>query len=212
MILAFDTSGPYCAVALLRDGQIVFEAQEEMAKGQADRLTPLLEKALESAEIGWPDLTALAVGTGPGNFTGIRIGVSAARGLAMGLGIPAIGVTGFEALAFDAPKAPLLLTLPAPRETIYVQAVNAGTTSTVQIMAPDEISQATEKTVVVGTQSKQIAKRLSLKFARPAFAPAPAIAHVAASKLSTDTEAPKPFYVRPPDAAPAADPPPTILP
>ena len=54
---------------------------------------PLLEDVLAEAGIGWRDLAAIGVGTGPGNFTGVRISVAAARGLALGLGIPAIGVT-----------------------------------------------------------------------------------------------------------------------
>ena len=64
-----------------------------MAKGQAERLMPMLEELLAEAGIAWRIFAPLAVGTGPGNFTGVRISVAAARGLALGLGIPAIGVT-----------------------------------------------------------------------------------------------------------------------
>lgn len=93
-ILGFDTSGPWCAAAVLDGGALHLRA-EEMGRGQAERLVPLLEELLAEAGLRWADLDALGVGVGPGNFTGIRIGVSTARGLALGLGIPAHGVTGF---------------------------------------------------------------------------------------------------------------------
>ena len=70
-----------------------------MEKGQAERLMPLISELLAEAGVVLADVTAIAVGTGPGNFTGVRIAVAAARGLALGLGVPAIGVTRLEALA-----------------------------------------------------------------------------------------------------------------
>ena len=70
-----------------------------MQRGQAERLVPLLEELLARNSLGWQDLGALAVGVGPGNFTGIRISVAAARGLALALKIPCIGVSQFEAVS-----------------------------------------------------------------------------------------------------------------
>ncbi|OYW58073.1 MAG: tRNA (adenosine(37)-N6)-threonylcarbamoyltransferase complex dimerization subunit type 1 TsaB, partial [Rhodobacterales bacterium 12-65-15] len=95
-LLAFDTSVAHCAAALLLPDRLILR-EEAMEKGQAERLMPLLEEILADGGIGWHDLSALAVGTGPGNFTGVRIAVAAARGLALGLKIPAIGVTLLEA-------------------------------------------------------------------------------------------------------------------
>lgn len=73
-----------------------------MAKGQAERLFPLLEEVLAEAGLSWSDLDAIGVGIGPGNFTGVRISVAAARGLSLSLGIPAAGVSATEAAACDA--------------------------------------------------------------------------------------------------------------
>jgi len=84
-----------------------------MARGQAERLMPMLEEMLAQAGHAWRDLAAIGVGTGPGNFTGIRIAVSAARGLSLALGVPAIGVSGFEILARIV-EEPALLMIPAP--------------------------------------------------------------------------------------------------
>ena len=94
-ILAFDTSGPYCAAALL-DGDTLLAQVDDMPKGQAEHIMGLLEDLLAKAVLSWGNLDALAVGTGPGNFTGVRISVAAARGLAMGLNIPAYGVNGLS--------------------------------------------------------------------------------------------------------------------
>jgi len=77
VLLAFDTSAAHCAAAVLAGDAIRVERREPMARGQAERLMPLLEEVLAEAGLGWHDLDALAVGIGPGNFTGIRIAVSA---------------------------------------------------------------------------------------------------------------------------------------
>ncbi|MEM8841426.1 MAG: tRNA (adenosine(37)-N6)-threonylcarbamoyltransferase complex dimerization subunit type 1 TsaB, partial [Pseudomonadota bacterium] len=95
MILAIDTSTAQCAVALGRDGAIEIR-RELMARGHAEALFPMIDALLGGDYEG---LTGIAVCTGPGSFTGIRIGVSAARGLALGCGIACVGITRFEALA-----------------------------------------------------------------------------------------------------------------
>ena len=71
-VLAFDCSGPWCRAALIVGGKVI-QRDEPMEKGQAERLMPLLDDLLAEAGLGWGDLAAVAVGTGPGNFTGVRI-------------------------------------------------------------------------------------------------------------------------------------------
>ena len=104
LILAFDTSAARCAAALVSGGRVLAARDEAMDRGQAERLLPMLEAMLAEAGVGWAALDGLAVCTGPGNFTGLRIAVAAVRGLALALGVPAVGVTAFEALA--APAGP----------------------------------------------------------------------------------------------------------
>ena len=125
LLLAFDTSAAHCAAALLSGDRALAEALEPMEKGQAERLMPFLEDLLTRAGVGWHDLTALAVGTGPGNFTGVRIAVAAARGLALGLGIPAVGVTRFQALGHGQPR-PLTVIEDARRGEVYVQRLDTS--------------------------------------------------------------------------------------
>lgn len=100
LVLSFDTAAAHCAAALVSGDQILGAMSEPLFKGQAERLIPMLEELLTGAGKNWSDLDLIAVGIGPGNFTGVRISVSAARGLALSLGIPAVGVSVFEALAF----------------------------------------------------------------------------------------------------------------
>ena len=104
LVLGFDTSAAHCAAALLSGDRLIASVTEDMTKGQAERLMPLIEEMLAGAGTGWRDLSLIGVGTGPGNFTGIRISVAAARGLALSLGIPAIGIGAAEALAYGLPR------------------------------------------------------------------------------------------------------------
>ena len=163
-----------------------------MAKGQAERLVPLLDEVLAGAGVVWADVTAIAVGVGPGNFTGIRIAVALARGLALGLGIPAVGVTGFEALAHSA-KLPVVVALEAPRGQAYVQEFTAGGPGKADIVAvaPDGV------------------RRMAAVDLAGFVA---AMAQVGRAKAASAQPRPAPFYLRSADAAPASDPPPVILP
>src|SRR5579859_1792491 len=93
-ILALDTATRATAVALAGAGPDVLEARDDPTAGRrpnhATRLLPLAAMLLERAHIDWANLEQIAVGIGPGTFTGLRIGVATARGLAHGLGIPLV--------------------------------------------------------------------------------------------------------------------------
>jgi len=118
-VIVFDTSDQYIAAALYRGKQKVKAAIEFMNRGQAERLMSLLNELLEGSSLNWSDVGKIGVCTGPGNFTGIRISVSAARGLALGLKIPAIGVTSFETTLYGYGDENLAL-LPANKGFYYV--------------------------------------------------------------------------------------------
>ncbi len=197
-ILAFDTSAAHCAAAVFSDGRVVMRL-EEMQKGQAERLLPLLAEVLAEAGKGWQDLTALAVGTGPGNFTGVRIAVAAARGLALGLGIPAIGVTRLEALAHGLPR-PLSVIEDARRDEVYVQGFSDQPETA-------HLAPAADPGALYDLRTGTAAGPGALPAAVPLVE---AIARIAASRH--DAPRPAPFYLRGADAAPPSDPPPTILP
>ena len=100
-VLALDTAAAQCAVAVVSGDHIVRRV-ERVRRGQAELLFPLIGEALAEFGADYSDLTRIVCCTGPGSFVGVRIAVSAARGLSLGLHCPAIGVTRFEALAADA--------------------------------------------------------------------------------------------------------------
>ncbi|MFC3181488.1 tRNA (adenosine(37)-N6)-threonylcarbamoyltransferase complex dimerization subunit type 1 TsaB [Cypionkella sinensis] len=193
LILAFDTSAAHCAAALL-SGDRIWLKSEAMDKGQAERLMPLITELLAEAGKALADVTAIGVGTGPGNFTGVRISVAAARGLALGLAVPAIGVTRLEAAAFGLPR-PVTVVEDARRDEVYVQRFAADGPGPAQIMAAGVVVEG----AVAGRDGLH-----SLPIAE-------AIARIAATRAGTAQPRPAPFYLRGADAAPSSDPPPVIL-
>lgn len=197
-ILAFDTSAAHCAAALLLPDRLILR-DEAMEKGQAERLVPLLEEVLAEGGLAWADLRALAVGTGPGNFTGVRIAVAAARGLALGLKIPAVGITRLEALAYGLPR-PLVVVEDARRGQVYVQLFTPGAAGPAHLA---------DKVVPTVAATGSAAGEAALP---PAMPLVEAIARIGADRAATPQPRPAPFYLRGADAAPPADPPPVILP
>ena len=124
MILGIDTSAAQCAVALLgsplESGGAVVE-RRAMERGHAEHLFPMIDAVLARAGIGYDRLDRIAVCTGPGSFTGVRIGVAAARGIALGRGIPVVGISRFEALAAQV-GGPVAVCLSGRGGMIYLQA------------------------------------------------------------------------------------------
>ena len=224
-VLAFDTSAAHCAAAVVRGDLVLAHRVEPMTRGQAERLFPLLDEMLAEAGMQWGDLAAIGVGTGPGNFTGIRISVAAARGLALGLGVPAIGVTATEAAAFDLPR-PCHVVVPLRGDEVVWQefpATEAAGEGNLAAIA--QHGAALPQTAVPAALSQQgvfsDGPRLAMRAALP-FGPAPlgpawplpvAIARIAAKRATRGPlPRPAPVYLRAADAAPPRDPPPPILP
>ncbi|PRY25564.1 tRNA threonylcarbamoyl adenosine modification protein YeaZ [Aliiruegeria haliotis] len=211
--LAFDTSAAHCTAAVLAGGDILAHRHEEMARGQAERLAPLIEELLAEAGIAPSDLDAIGTGIGPGNFTGVRISVALARGLSLSVGIPAVGVSSLEALALDLPR-PVLSSLDARRAGVYLQLADPEPEP--PQLCPLDALPATlfrDGLVCVGDHAETLAGNLSAEVAKPVHPLAVAIARIAASRRHlTDLPRPAPLYLRAADAAPPADPPPEILP
>lgn len=205
-VLAFDTSAAHIAASVLKDGQIIGTHFEERTKGQAEALMPVLENLLEGADVSWPDLTRIGVGIGPGNFTGIRISVSAARGLALGLRIPAVGVSMLDALAFGTEGIVTSL-IDARRDHIYFQTFGQGPSSP-QISETAALQNLPGS--LIGFQSEQLATRFGTTSTLPAYPIADSIAMIAATRQDTKTR-PAPLYLRPADAAPARDAAPRVI-
>jgi tRNA threonylcarbamoyl adenosine modification protein YeaZ len=186
LILAFDTSAARCAAAVVSGGRVLAARDEGTDRGQAERLLPMLEEALAEAGVGWGDLDGIGVCTGPGNFTGVRIAVAAARGLALALGVPAVGVTAFEALAEPAGYATVAIL--DRRGTVFVQRFRDGEPLGEPAAGADR------------EPLPEAAIRVDCAV----------LARIAARRLGS-APPPAPLYLRPADAMPPAEAPPPIL-
>lgn len=127
-ILGIDTSAAACAAALWRDGAVMAAERRDMARGHAEALMPMIERVM--AGLAYEALAAVAVTAGPGAFTGLRIGLAAARGIALAARIPAIGVSAFAAVAAAIPTAArrgraLAVAIDTKRGDVYLQCFDA---------------------------------------------------------------------------------------
>ena len=212
LVLAFDTSAAHCAAALLCGEEVLSTAREDMAKGQAERLFPLLEEMLAGAGHGWQDLHVIGVCTGPGNFTGVRIAVASARGLALSLEIPAIGVTMLEALAYEQ-KGRSASLVDARRERFFCQIFQDGAaTSEPELIARDDLPARLAGVAQINRAAPLPATALCGIPSHARAAPVIAVARIARQQLGQENPRPAPLYLRPANAALPADPPPVILP
>lgn len=125
MLLAFDTATPFVTVALHDGDDVVAELRSERSMKHGEQLAPLVEQALAEAGLVRQDLTAIAVGVGPGPFTGLRVGLVTARTLALVLEIPVYGVCSLDVLAVEAVdtgtvSADFLVATDARRKEVYL--------------------------------------------------------------------------------------------
>lgn len=211
LILCIDTAGADCAVLVWRDGAVLADLRETLGRGHAERLAPMTQEALAQAGVAVTDMDRVAVLTGPGSFAGVRVGVAFARGLAMTLEIPALGVSAFDLAARAHADAPLLAaTHDAARGEIAFRLYQYGTphdggdAGGVRRLALAEaaadIAAAGAAPLLAGSGAALLA---------PLIPGARAAAHGPAdlalmARLAADCDPaafpPAPLYIRPPDA------------
>ena len=215
LILAIDTALDACSAGVLDTDAATMIAQESepMKRGHAEALMPLIARVVKQAGIAFADLDRIAVTTGPGSFTGLRVGLSAARGFALAANRPVVGLTTLTAYA--APivsrngEQPVISAIDARHDHVYFQAVSGdGSPLILPRVAP--IEQALEASRfgaphLVGNAARLLAERWPAD-APPPFAvdaqPAPDIAWVAwlGAAVSPDAAPARPYYLRAPDA------------
>lgn len=215
IILAIDTASTLCA-ACVHDAEAGEERGRfviDIGKGHAEHLMAVVEAAMKQAGASYPDLGAVAVSVGPGSFTGVRVGVSVARGLAMALKIPAIGVTTLEAIAAGARERfgarSVMSALDAGRGEINA-AVYDELGMPVYGPAVTAFSDAAElarrySPVLAGTAAMAIADEASGRFEiGSTLATADIGIYAKLAALKGGGEKPKPLYLREADAKPQA--------
>ena len=222
-ILAFDTCFESCSVAVAVDagtaGMRCWTRFERMQTGQAERLVPMIGEVMTEAGIAFTDLDRIAVTVGPGTFTGARIGIAAARALALSLDVPVVSFTSFEVMSRDpnlniTPEEHLLIAADARRGEVYVH--DAGAERSAEREQPQLLAIAdaaklggTETLVIAGTGGELVATAAkALGRAARAILPGlqPRMENVMAAAVKRDPSGlpPRPLYLRPPDAKPQA--------
>ena len=131
-ILAIDTALEACAAAVLdtEQGKVIARESKAMTRGHAEALMPLIERVMIQSGGGFDSLDRFAVTVGPGSFTGLRVGIAAARGLALATGKPAVGLTTLSAFAAPLIAAddthPVVVAIDARHEHVYLQVFGPG--------------------------------------------------------------------------------------
>ena len=227
-LLALDAAGAACSVALWREGRIVAHRSTAMRRGQAEHLVPMIEAVMDAADTTYDALDALAVTVGPGGFTGVRIGLATARGLALALRRPLIGISNFDAVAAAVPAAErtgrlLAVVLDSKRHEFYVQAFAPPEEGALEPHGPQSLGPGAAVSpealaawlpagpvlvagdaAPVALAALRAARREASSANSPGLADAAQVAAVVVARPfpRADAEAPQPLYLRPPDVTP----------
>lgn len=214
-LLALDSASTACSAAVLVDGAVVAERFAAMDRGQAEALVPMIADVLAAAAVEATALAGVAVTVGPGAFTGVRIGLAAARGLALAAGIPCIGITTLEAVAEPALRElgageTLVAVIESKRAELFLQAFDAALNPISEPFAESPAAAVRRlpegNLLLAGDGAERMRAALGAR-ARMSSSGAPraaAFAPLAARRLGAGVPAlpPRPFYMRPPDARP----------
>lgn len=215
-ILAFDTATAACSAAVMRHGRVVARRFELREAGHAEHLMPMIEAVMDEAALDYQSIDRIAVTVGPGTFTGLRIGLAAARGLAIAAQVPVVGVTTLETMAAGAsatavPGAMIIAAIDARRGEVYAQSFDREAAA---LAPPAVLSLAAaaalvsgKAVVLVGTGAPLLAP-LMVEGGRavhvaegPGLPDAAVLAAIAARlAITPGTAPPAPLYLRAPDA------------
>ena len=215
LILAIDTALDACSAGVLDTDAARMIAQESvpMKRGHAEALMPLIARIIREAGIAFAELDRIAVTTGPGSFTGLRVGLSAARGIALAADKPVVGLTTLTAYAApivsENGKRPVISAIDARHDHVYFQVVSGdGSPLILPRVAPIEEALGASRfgaPHLVGNAARLLADRWPADVPPPFRVdaqPAPDIAWVAwlGAAVSPDTAPARPYYLRAPDA------------
>lgn len=195
LILALDTSANFVSIALLDESRVLAIAEEEMERGQAEALMPMIQNVMQQAHKTMQDVQGIAVTVGPGSFTGVRIGLATARAFGLALHIPVYGVTCFEAWAYHLGR-PCTVVLDSKRDDYFVQSFDGEDKP---LNLPAIKSSAQLKTEMpfeaIGTGAETLSDEIGCKTIFKLSPIALAAGRIALSRLNKPLP-PEPFYMR----------------
>ncbi len=201
-ILAIDTALGLCSAAVVDDGRVLASGSEAMQMGHQERLAPLVAEVMAEANLAFSDLDRIAVTVGPGSFTGLRVGLSFAKGLGMALDIPVIGLDSLMVIAASAPRAgPGLALIDARRGQAYARRFEGHhTVGNSQALRLDDLSALAAPAWVAGPGVDLVGHLYPGAEVDARLAGDP----VALARLAVEADpvehAPEPVYLRAPDA------------
>ncbi len=206
IVLAIDTAGGDCSAALY-DGaarRLLGVSTEMIGRGHAEKLMATIDSALAAADLDLSDVERIAVTVGPGSFTGIRVGVAAARGLALSLGIEAVGVSTLATLAnlADETGRPVLAAMDAKRDEIYLQRFSAAREPEGE---PEMVSLVRFREIATSGEWQVAGSAGALLLDPDAETEKDRFSISVVARLGAEAKAagkPKPLYLRGPDAKP----------
>jgi tRNA threonylcarbamoyladenosine biosynthesis protein TsaB len=209
-ILAIDTAGHACSVALRCDGRMAASESRPMTHGQAAELMPMVERVMQQAGMDLRHLDKIAVTVGPGGFTGLRIGLATARGLALAIGCPVVGISSFQAAAANllgatTPDGDILVALDSRRAEPYVAhlAPDFSFCQTPRLLERAEIADliaASSLAVICGDGLAAMSDLIpSGLLQRPGDSDATAVLRLASDPTGRFDLPADPHYLRPPD-------------
>jgi tRNA threonylcarbamoyladenosine biosynthesis protein TsaB len=207
-ILALDATLAGCSAALWAGGAVVARRSERLVRGHAERLMPQVREVMAEAGLGFEALDALAVTIGPGSFTGVRIGLATARGLALASAKPLVGLTTLEVIAHGAETSEALaVAIGAGRDRVYLQtfAATREPTAPPALLATAEARGRASGLAVAGDAARLVAASVA-RTIPPELPDATLVAALAAERhrggRPWPDRPPAALYLRPPDATP----------
>jgi tRNA threonylcarbamoyl adenosine modification protein YeaZ len=212
-LLAIDTAYEACSVGIAGGARSPVLTTEVIGRGHAEKLMGMIEAAMQEAGLAFADLDRIAVTVGPGSFTGIRVGIAAARGLALVSGTPLVGIGTLAALAEAAREkaggVPVLVVIDARRGEVYAQAFAADgseRSAPLAISAADAAAMLTADMRLAGSGADLVRAAAGRDVPVVHRNSSPDIAAVLrlAERAPAALAPPKPLYLRPPDAKPQA--------
>jgi len=156
-ILAIDTATQVSSVAVLKEGRLLAELTMQGKLTHSETLLPHIEQVLKMAAVAKEELTGIAVSNGPGSFTGLRIGLAAAKAMSYVLGIPLVGVSTLQALAYQlpAPSVRVMCLLDAQKGNAYVESYRWENNS-LQVVDSVQVAKITDIVAACANMNEQV--------------------------------------------------------